>query len=100
MTTQPDEPLNYMNYKDYDGWVLPDYDSPEFRATYMDGLDRLKAFTEKATFEYGNSIYGAYEHFYKKNHLNTFKSACIDTCLNISNLETKNLTQVEKNCVK
>jgi hypothetical protein len=64
------------------------------------GLLVLSLNLEKEAFEYGKSIYGIYEHFYKKDLLNNYKTACIDSCLNINSLDTKNLTQVEKNCVK
>jgi hypothetical protein len=45
MTTKPGEPLNYDRFKNVDGWILPDFDSPEFAHSPLDGWDRVKRFT-------------------------------------------------------
>ncbi len=52
------------------------------------------------TPEYAKSIHGGYGHFYKNSLISNFKSACLDNCLNVNAISTKNLTQVDKNCVK
>jgi hypothetical protein len=44
-TTKPGEPLNYDNYVNVDGWILPDFSTPEFRTSYLDGLDRIATFS-------------------------------------------------------